>query len=46
VAEELNFEIMEIVERAGTRLALPAQTMYLEGGKEFQGHPAEKQGEG
>ena len=29
VAEELNFAIMEIVEKAGARLALPSQELYL-----------------
>jgi MscS family membrane protein len=34
IAEELNFQIMEVVEKAGARLALPAQTTYLESGRE------------
>jgi MscS family membrane protein len=32
VAEELNFAIMEIVEKAGARLALPSQELYLNHG--------------
>jgi MscS family membrane protein len=32
VAEELNFAIMEIVEEAGARLALPSQELYLDPG--------------
>jgi MscS family membrane protein len=32
VAEELNFAIMEIVEKAGARLALPSQELYLDQG--------------
>jgi MscS family membrane protein len=32
VAEELNFAIMEIVENAGARLALPSQELYLDHG--------------
>ncbi|MCK5427028.1 MAG: mechanosensitive ion channel family protein, partial [Thermodesulfovibrionia bacterium] len=30
IAEQLNFQIMDIVERAGARLALPSQKMYIE----------------
>ncbi len=30
LAEELNFRILEIVEAAGTSLAFPSQTLYLE----------------
>jgi MscS family membrane protein len=30
VAEELNFAIMDIVEKAGARLALPSRKMYVE----------------
>lgn len=37
VAEHLNLSIMEIIERAGTRLALPSQAMYAEGGIEVKG---------
>jgi MscS family membrane protein len=33
VAEDLNLRIMEIVGAAGTRLAVPAQTMYVEEGR-------------
>ena len=33
VAEELNFAIMEIVEKAGARLALPSQELYLNHGE-------------
>jgi MscS family membrane protein len=32
VAEELNFAILEIVEEAGARLALPSQELYLDHG--------------
>ena len=33
IAEELNFAIMDIVEKAGARLALPSRKMYVEEGK-------------
>ena len=33
IAEELNFAIMAIVEKAGARLALPSRKMYVEEGK-------------
>ena len=32
IAEELNFAIMDIVEKAGARLALPSRKMYVEEG--------------
>jgi MscS family membrane protein len=32
IAEELNFQIMDAVEKAGASFALPSQTMYLETG--------------
>jgi MscS family membrane protein len=32
IGEDLNFRIMEIVERAGAAFALPGTTMYIEGG--------------
>ena len=34
IAEELNFQIMDSVEKAGASLALPSQTMYHETGVE------------
>jgi MscS family membrane protein len=34
VAEQLNFEIMEIVESVGAHMALPSQAMYLESSKD------------
>jgi MscS family membrane protein len=34
IAEELNFQIMDAVEKAGASFALPSQTTYLETGKE------------
>jgi MscS family membrane protein len=37
IAEELNFKIMDIVEKAGARLALPSQNMYLEKSDEIKG---------
>jgi MscS family membrane protein len=30
VAEDMNMKILDIVERAGTTLALPGQTLYME----------------
>ena len=35
LVEELNLEFLKIVDRAGTSLALPAQTMHLEGAKDL-----------
>jgi MscS family membrane protein len=35
VAEELNLIIMDIVNQAGSGLALPSQTTYLENGQQF-----------
>jgi MscS family membrane protein len=40
VAEELNFAIMEIVEKAGARLALPSQELYLNHGENRTGDAA------
>jgi MscS family membrane protein len=34
IAEKLNFQIMDAVEKAGASFALPSQTMYLEPGTE------------
>jgi MscS family membrane protein len=34
IAEELNFAIMDIVEKAGARLALPSRKMYVEEGND------------
>jgi MscS family membrane protein len=34
IAEELNFQIMDAVEKAGASFAFPSQTMYLETGTE------------
>jgi MscS family membrane protein len=34
IAEELNFQIMDAVEKAGASFAFPSQTMYLEAGSE------------
>jgi MscS family membrane protein len=34
IAEELNFQIMDVVEKAGASFAFPSQTMYLETGTE------------
>ena len=35
LVEELNLEFLKIVDRAGTSLALPAQTMHIEGSNEL-----------
>jgi predicted nucleic acid-binding protein len=34
IAKELNFQIMNVVEKAGASFAFPSQTMYLETGTE------------
>jgi MscS family membrane protein len=36
IAGELNFAIMDIVEKAGARLALPSRKMYVEEGKVYK----------
>ena len=38
VAEELNFKIMEIVERSGSSFAFPSQTLYLQ-----RSHPQDEE---
>jgi MscS family membrane protein len=35
LVEELNLELLEIIDRAGTSLALPARTLHIEGNDEF-----------
>jgi MscS family membrane protein len=42
IAEQLNFQIMDIVERAGARLALPSQKMYIETPEEIKGQDSRK----
>ncbi len=34
-AEDLNMRVLEVIEAAGTRLAVPTQAMYLEGGEKL-----------
>jgi MscS family membrane protein len=42
IAEQLNYKIMDIVERAGARLALPSQKMYIETPEEIKGQDSRK----
>lgn len=42
IAEDLNFKIVETVERSGSRLALPSQTLYLGRGQQIDSERADE----